>query len=132
MTMRNAAVALLALLAFGVAWPPAAQAGCADHHGIASGRGAAHLDGLALAGALSPPISEEDSSAPVPRCSGLHCSNDPTPFPPAGLTANPGVEQWGLLAKLASYPDNSSSPLPCDACAVLPEHRGVSPFHPPR
>jgi hypothetical protein len=130
--MRKAAGALLALLAFGLAWPSGARAGCLYPHGAAPGRGAAYLDRLALAGALSVPIDEAGPPAPVPRCTGMRCSNDPAPAPPAAPAIAPAAEQWGSLADLASGPDITSSPWPCDDPVVRPRHRGASPFHPPR
>jgi hypothetical protein len=132
MTMRNTAGAILALLAFGVAWPSDAQAGCLYPHGTAPGRGVAYLDRLALAGALSVPIDEADPPAPVPPCTGMRCSNDPAPAPPTAPAVAPVAERWGCSANLAPGPDITASPLTCDDPAVRPRHRGASPFHPPR
>lgn len=128
-TMRRTAGALLALLAFGAAWPSAAQAGCLYPHGAALGHEGAHLDRLALAGALSAPIDEVDPPAPMPTCTGLRCSNEPAPTAPA---VAPVAKPCGDLANLASNPDTTSSPWPSDDPAVRPRHRGASPFHPPR
>jgi hypothetical protein len=130
--MRTAAGALLALLAFGVVWPSGAQAGCLYPHGASPGRGVAHLDGLALAGALSVPIDEASPAAPVSPCAGMRCSNDPAPPAPSVPPASPGAERWGCLAGLGFDPELSPSPLPSDEPAARPRHRGPSPFHPPR
>lgn len=132
MTMRNTAGAILTLLAFGVAWPSGVQAGCRYARGTSPHLGAAHLDRLALAGALSVPIDEADPPAPVPPCAGMRCSNEPAPASPAPPTVPPAAEQWGNLADPASCPDITSSPWPCDDPAARPRHRGASPFHPPR
>ena len=132
MMMRNTAGVLLALLVYGVAWPSGAQAGCLYTHGTAPGRGVAHLDRLAQAGALSLPIDEPDPPAPATPCAGMRCSNDPAPVPPEPPSPHRATEQWGYLVDLASGPDITSSPFPCDDPAVRPRHRGVSPFHPPR
>jgi hypothetical protein len=132
MTMRSTAGAILALLAFGAAWPSGVQAGCLYAHGPAPGLGAVHLDRLALAGALPVPIHGAEPPAPAPPCAGMRCSNDPAPTPPAALVVAPAAEHWGDLADLVSDPDITSSRLPCDDPAVRPRHGGESPYHPPR
>jgi hypothetical protein len=130
--MRNTSAMLLALLALGIAGPSRARAGCLYPHGTAPGRGVAHLDRLALAGALSVPIDEAAPSQPVRPCAGMRCSNDPAPAPPSAPVVAPGAEQWGHLMGARTGPDSSGSPLPSNDRLVRPRHRGPSPFHPPR
>ena len=132
LTMRNTVGAILSLLAFGVVWPSGAQAGCHYTNGPSPWRGAAYLELLAQAGALSVPIDEAYPPAPVPPCAGMRCSNDPAPAPSGAPAVVHAAEQWGYLTDFATGPDITSSPLPCDDPAVRTRHRGVSPFHPPR
>jgi hypothetical protein len=132
MTSRKTAGALLALLLFVVARPSGARAGCAYAHVDPPGRGAAHLERLALAGALSMPTDDADPPAPVPPCAGLHCSNDPAPASPASPVIGPVGEHWVCLSDLASGRDLTSTAFPSDDPAVRPRYRVASPFHPPR
>jgi hypothetical protein len=130
--MRTAAGALLAFLALGVLGPAGARAGCLYPHGTAPGRGVAHLDALALAGALSVPIEDAIPAAPVSPCAGLRCSGEPAPSAPSAPVVPPRSQDWGCLAGALSDPDPSSSPLPVGGPAVRPRHGGPSLFHPPR
>ena len=79
--------AILSLLAFGVVWPSGAQAAATTERPLTL-RGAAYLELLAQAGALSVPIDEAYPPAPVPPCAGMRCSNDPAPAPPARLRSS--------------------------------------------
>ena len=130
--MRNTAGMLLALLALGVAWPSGAQAGCRDAHVPLLGRGDAHLNLLAQAGALTMPIADAVPPPPASPCAGMRCSNEPAPAPPLAPAPAPTAERWSHLAGRASGPDITSSPLICDDPVIRPRHRVVSPFHPPR
>lgn len=132
MMLRNTAGAFLTLLAFGVAWPSSAQAGCSHLPGSVPGRGVANLELLAMAGALSSPIDDTAPRVPRPRCSGMHCSNPSAPAPPVVPPVSRAAEQWGNLSDLSSGPDITSSPFPYDDIAIQPCRGGVSPFHPPR
>ena len=132
LTMRNTAGAILSLLAFGVVWPSGAQAGCHYSNGPSPWRGAAYLELLAQAGALSVPIDEAYPPAPVPPCAGIALLERPGPGALRAPAVVHAAEQWGYLTDFATGPDITSSPLPCDDPAVRPRHRGVSPFHPPR
>ena len=117
------------LLAFGVVWPSGAGAGCHYAHGPSPSRGAAHLELLAQAGALSVSIDEADAPAGAALC-GHALLKAPAPCPPANLFAPPSSS--GATWPFSPGPDITSSPLSCDDPAVRPRHRGVSPFHPPR
>jgi hypothetical protein len=130
--MRIAAGVLLALLASGIARPTGALAGCLHLHGSGLGRGAAHLDRLALAGALSLPIEDATPSPPASPCAGLRCSSDPAPGPSPVPIPAPRTEPWGDLAGRTPPADPSSAPLPLEAAALRPTHGGPPPFHPPR
>ena len=130
LTMRNTAGALLALLAFGVAWPSARKPDASTRTALHRGAGPPTWICWPWPAPCRCRSTRLDPPAPVPPCAGMRCSNDPAPAPPAAPAVAPAAEQWGYLADLASGPDITSSPLPCDDPAVRPRHRGVSPFHP--
>lgn len=128
---RSAAGALLALLAVGLA-APGARAGCIFPH-QATGGGPAHLDHLAMAGALSG-IDEDPAgpARPLSPCAGLRCSGDPAPSAPSVPVASPRAEHWGCLAAPVVATDPTAIPLPVSEPSARPSHRGPAPFHPPR
>ncbi|MDG3006924.1 hypothetical protein [Paludisphaera mucosa] len=129
-TRTNAGV-LLALLAFGMASPLAARAGCLHPPGGASRPGAGRLDLLAAAGALA---IDEPLSPPPPRspCDGLRCSGDPAPTPSPTMLADVRVESWGCLPKAPPPLNPDSDHLPPSSSALQSSHGGPVPFHPPR
>jgi hypothetical protein len=132
-SVRRWAGACLTLLACGLATPVASRAGCTL--GEHAGRGVAHFDRLALAGAM--PLSADarpiDPAKPPAPCSGAFCSQSaPVPMPTAPSLSGRTAQQWGCLTEPPTLPASGPSFLPSDDLLCHPSRHGLGIFHPPR
>jgi hypothetical protein len=132
---RRTARALLALLAVWLLLPAASsRAGCVYSHGATTG-GVAHLDMLALTGALMPADAGRGPSLPISPCAGLRCSSDPAPPAPSVPLAPPRADFWSWAAALTDA-TTARPPFAFGLAAgepvLHPSHHALPLLRPPR
>lgn len=127
---------LCALLAWGLAAPSEATAGCGDHTALSVffAEEVSRFDPLILGesrswGADQPPLSPADRSAP---CQGAFCSGrSGIPTAPVPLLTH-DIERWAYSTRDPGGSGLDSAPcLPAED-VMRPIHAGLDVFHPPR
>jgi hypothetical protein len=109
-----------------------ARAGCHAAVSMDPAR-VAHLEGLALAGALSLPL-DQDGKRPIepPPCAGGRCSpHEPRPIAPATVFS-PGADRWVASLPNPPLPDAERRPYRPEARRLLPLYHSPAPERPPR
>ena len=107
-----------------------ARAGCSFPHASAD-LGAAHLDRLALGGALTLPEGTTPR-VPISPCAGLKCSSDPASPVPATPAASPRSEQGACVLPTPLAHSAGLCSLAEEDPAGHSLRLGLSLFRPPR
>jgi hypothetical protein len=126
---------LLALLVLGGSLPCAARASCLNSHVSSNSKtfaGSAHLELLALTGALKGPREEIPNQRPLP-CTGAMCSGNPAPpLSPVPSVPPSSGEQWAVASAAPDVNEPSLLAYQAFEVALRPVEGLCSVFHPPR